>query len=190
MVHAIEAYTSLHRKNPLSDVLAREALCLLNSHLLTAVHAGQNVVAREKMLHGALLAGMAFENAPVAAVHALAYPLGGLYHLPHGLSNALVLPHVLRFNQPAAQTLYAELAECMGLAPVGTPAVSACEAFIEHLAGLSARCSLPVRLREVGIPESATPELARQAMGQQRLLQNNPRPVTEADALAIYQAAY
>ncbi|MEY8688748.1 MAG: iron-containing alcohol dehydrogenase, partial [Leptothrix sp. (in: b-proteobacteria)] len=189
MVHAIEAYTSAHKKNPLSDLLAREALRLLGGHLLRAVGQGDDLQAREQMLLGAMLAGMAFENAPVAAVHALAYPLGGVYHLPHGLSNALVLPHVLRFNRSAAEPLYAELADVLGLGQ-GADAASRCDELIEHLATLSPRCGLPSRLRDCGIPADALPDLARAAMGQQRLLQNNPRPVLEADALGIYQAAY
>jgi alcohol dehydrogenase len=190
MVHAIEAYTSVHRKNPLSDLLAREALQRLGGHLMRAVEHGDDVAARQQMLLGAMLAGMAFDNAPVAAVHALAYPLGGLYHLPHGLSNALVLPHVLRFNRPAALGWYAELADVLLPDRASGEAGGRCDALIEHLAELT-RCSgLPTRLRDCGIPAEALPALTRSAMGQQRLLQNNPRPVTEADALAIYQAAY
>jgi alcohol dehydrogenase class IV len=104
MVHAIEAYTSRHKKNHYSDLLAREALRLLSKNLLTAVNDGQNLAARHEMLYGAMLAGQAFANAPVAAVHALAYPLGGHYHISHGLSNALMLPHVLRFNLPSAHS--------------------------------------------------------------------------------------
>src|SRR5690606_8013485 len=110
MVHAIEAYTSKLKKNPRSDMLAREALRLLAGNLDEAVHNGSNLQARQAMLLGSLLAGQAFANAPVAAVHALAYPLGGHFHIPHGLSNALVLPSVVAFNAPAAESLYAELA--------------------------------------------------------------------------------
>lgn len=192
MVHAIEAYTSVHRKNPMSDLLAREALQRLGGHLLCAVEQGGDVVAREQMLLGAMLAGMAFDNAPVAAVHALAYPLGGFCHLPHGLSNALVLPHVLRFNRPAAQGWYAELADVLLPAPAGerADADARCDALIAHLADLTRRSGLPTRLRDCGIAAELLPTLAHSAMGQQRLLQNNPRPVTEADALAIYQAAW
>jgi alcohol dehydrogenase len=189
MVHAIEAYTSAHRKNPMSDMLAREALRLLGANLLRAVQHGDDLAAREHMLRGAMLAGMAFDNAPVAAVHALAYPLGGLHHLPHGLSNSLVLPHVLRFNLPAACAHYAELAEVL-LPRAGGGSEARAQALIEHLADLGARSGLPTRLRECGIAESGLELLAREAMGQQRLLRNNPRPVTEADALAVYRAAY
>ena len=107
MVHAIEAYTSKIKKNSYSDLLAREALRLLSTHLVMAVKHGDNLEARQAMLYGAMLAGQAFANAPVAAVHALAYPLGGHYHISHGLSNSLMLPHVLRFNMPVAEKLYA-----------------------------------------------------------------------------------
>lgn len=191
MVHAIEAYTSRLRKNPLSDLLAREALRLLATHFDTAVHDGRNLAARQAMLLGACLAGQAFANAPVAAVHALAYPLGGHCHIPHGLANALVLPHVLGFNAEVAAPLYAELAPLV-LGPrlqPGTP-LDVCEQLILALADFSERSGLPARLREAGVPESLLPQLAAEAMQQQRLLVNNPRELSEADVLAIYQAAY
>ncbi|WP_313055936.1 iron-containing alcohol dehydrogenase [Pseudomonas lopnurensis] len=191
MVHAIEAYTSALKKNPLSDLLAREALRLLAGHLEEAVHNGGNREARQAMLLGACLAGQAFANAPVAAVHALAYPLGGHFHIPHGLSNALVLPHVLRFNLSVAAAHYGELAPIVLGARLrqdgpGTYA----EQLIEAFSQLGARIGLPMRLRDAGVPEHMLPQLAREALQQQRLLVNNPREVKEADALAIYQAAY
>ncbi|PAU53081.1 iron-containing alcohol dehydrogenase [Pseudomonas indica] len=191
MVHAIESYTSALKKNPLSDLLAREALRLLANNLDQAVHHGQNREARQAMLLGACLAGQAFANAPVAAVHALAYPLGGHFHIPHGLSNALVLPHVLRFNAPAATPLYAELAPLLlGERLKLGSAESLTAQFIDELAALNERHGLPSRLRDAGVPEAMLQQLASDAMLQQRLLVNNPREVTEADALAIYQAAY
>jgi alcohol dehydrogenase class IV len=110
MVHAIEAYTSRRLKNPISDCLAREALRLLGANLERVCECGTDVAAREAMLLGANLAGMALANAPVAAVHALAYPVGARFHVPHGLSNSLVLPAVMRFNLTHAASLYAELA--------------------------------------------------------------------------------
>src|SRR5688572_28843939 len=110
IVPAIEAYTSARLKNPVSDALAREALRLLTANLLKACTKPQNMAAREAMLLGAHLAGLAFSNAPVAGVHALAYPLGGLHHLPHGVTNALMLRHVLQHNSEAAREHYAELA--------------------------------------------------------------------------------
>ncbi|AQZ94296.1 iron-containing alcohol dehydrogenase [Halopseudomonas phragmitis] len=190
MVHAIEAYTSKLKKNPLSDMLAREALRLLAANLDEAVHNGSNREARQAMLLGALLAGQAFANAPVAAVHALAYPLGGHFHIPHGLSNALVLPSVIAFNAPAAQNLYAELAPLLVSDLKPGSAASLTGQLVNALSELSPRCNLPSRLRDAGVPESSLEMLARDAMLQQRLLINNPREVSEADALAIYRQAY
>ena len=189
MVHAIEAFTSLRLKNPLSDMLALQALVLLSRNLLKVCENGQDLEAREAMLLGALLAGQAFANAPVAAVHALAYPLGGRCGLPHGLSNALVLAPVLRFNALTAPAAYAELADQLVLTLSGDAAAKA-EAFICHMASLIAATGLPMRLRDHGIAADALPQLAADAMLQTRLLGNNPRPVTESDALAIYQLVY
>ena len=189
MVHAIEAFTSQHLKNPLSDQLAIQALRLLTQNLLQVCKNGQDLAAREAMLLGAMLAGQAFANAPVAAVHGLAYPLGGRFHLPHGLSNALVLPHVLRFNAEAAAAHYAALADAL-LPGLNGDDAHKTSAFIAHLEALIAATALPMRLRDHGIPETALPQLADDAMLQTRLLGNNPRDVTRADALAIYQRAF
>lgn len=189
MVHAIEAFTSKRLKNPLSDALAVQALQLLATNLVPACQDGKNVQAREAMLLGAMLAGQAFANAPVAAVHALAYPLGGVFHLPHGLSNALVLPHVLRFNAEAAAPHYAALAEAL-LPGVQGGHHAKTTAFISHLQALITATGLPMRLRDHGVDEAALPRLASDAMQQTRLLVNNPREVSEADALAVYQQAY
>ena len=192
MVHAIEAYASKNaNNNPLSRMLARQALQLLGANIETAVTDGRNLAARSAMLLGSMLAGQAFANSPVAAVHALAYPVGGTFHIPHGLSNALVLPHVLRFNAPDAAHLYAEIAaDAFPRLAAEESVQGRCAAFIEELAALSARVGLQPRLRDVGIPEAALPKMAADAMKQQRLLVNNPRPVGEADALAIYRAAW
>jgi alcohol dehydrogenase len=189
MVHAIEAYTSARLKNPLSDMLAKEALRLLYANLLPACRDGRNRAAREAMLLGATLAGQAFSNAPVAAVHALAYPLGGHFHVPHGLSNALVLMHVLRFNAPEASALYAELADVLGCAAANDSEEAKTEAFVRAMQTLVNETGIPRTLREVGVEESHLPMLASDAMKQQRLLINNPREMTEAAALGIYKAA-
>ncbi|RJF91869.1 iron-containing alcohol dehydrogenase [Noviherbaspirillum saxi] len=189
IVHAIEAYTSRHKKNPLSDMLAREALRLLSTNLLPVFRNGSDRKAREAMLLGAMLAGQAFANAPVAAVHALAYPIGGIFHVPHGLSNSLVLPHVLRFNAPAASALYSELAEIVVPNCSGSDEAR-CHALIQALEGLAAATGIERKLREVGISDADLPRLASDAMLQTRLLVNNPREVSEVDALAIYLAAY
>ena len=192
MVHAIESYASVNaNNNPVSKLLAREALRLLGANIETVVADGSNLEARGAMLLGSMLAGQAFANAPVAAVHALAYPIGGTFHIPHGLSNALVLPHVLRFNAPQASSVYAEIAADAfpDLAEVeGGQARTA--AFVDALTDLSKRLGLPPRLRDVDIPRSAIPKMAEDAMVQARLLVNNPREVTQADAQAIYEAAW
>ncbi|WP_334174555.1 iron-containing alcohol dehydrogenase [Pseudoxanthobacter sp.] len=189
MVHAIEAYTSKHKKNPVSDALAREALRLLSRNLVAACKDGSNRAAREAMLLGALLAGQAFSNAPVAAVHALAYPLGGHYHIPHGLSNALMLGPVLRFNATAAAPLYAELADVL-IGPGEGDALSRSNAFVDAMQALMEDSGAPLRLRDVGVTDNSLALLASDAMKQTRLLANNPVDVTEADAFALYQAAY
>lgn len=191
MVHAIEAFTSARLKNPLSDMLAREALRLMAENIETVVKQGDNVEARSAMLLGAMHAGQAFANAPVAAVHALAYPLGGNYHIPHGLSNSLVLPHVLRFNAPQAAVLYAQLAPLiLPGSQLPDDALAVSEMLAEHFLALAADLGLPTRLRDMAIAEQDLPMLAEEAMLQQRLLINNPRDVSYEDALAIYQQAF
>lgn len=189
MVHAIEAYTSKRLKNLLSDHLAILALKLLSANLLTVCRDGGNLQARSDMLLGAMLTGQAFANAPVGGVHALAYPVGGIFHVPHGLSNALVLPAVLHFNAQVAAPLYAELGQAVGLPRAGDDAAGAA-AFIAFLEDLIRQAGLPQGLRAVGISEADLPTLASSAMVQQRLLMNNPLPIDEAQALEIYRAAY
>ena len=191
MVHAIEAYASTSaNNNPLSKVLAKQALRLMGAALETAVHKPRDIEARSDMLLGSLLAGQAFANSPVAAVHALAYPIGGHYKVPHGLSNALVLPQVLRFNAVTSPQSYAEIAACAFPDLAGLSPQAAATAFAEAMADLSKRCGLQQRLRDLGIKRGALPMLAGDAMNQTRLLVNNPRTVTQADALAIYEAVW
>jgi len=188
MVHAIEAYTSKHKKNPLSDSLARQALSLLSRHLIRACENGHDLAARQAMLLGAMLAGQAFANAPVAAVHALAYPIGGIFHVPHGLSNSLVLPHVLRFNAEACAEQYAELATIVVPHAEGSAEARA-EALAVAMQQFATITGLPRTLRQVGINETDLNLLADDAMKQTRLLANNPRPVTREDAYALYKLA-
>jgi alcohol dehydrogenase class IV len=188
MVHAIEAYTSKHKKNPLSDLLARKALQLLSANLIVVCENGSNLPARQAMLLGAMLAGQAFANAPVAAVHALAYPIGGMFHVPHGLSNSLVLPHVLRFNAQEAAPLYAELAEIVVPAASGSVEARA-EALAVAMQQMAIVTGIERTLQQVGIVEADLDQLADAAMQQTRLLGNNPRTVSRDDARAIYAAA-
>ena len=190
IVHSVEAYTSARLKNPLSDALAREALKLLAGNLLTACREPGNLEARSAMLLGAHLAGIAFSNAPVGGVHALAYPLGGLFHLPHGLTNALMLRPVLEHNSEAARELYAELAPIVdpGCAKVGRQ--GKVRALIDGLERLCVESGLKLRLRDHGITAGDLPRLARDAMLGERMLVNNPCPISESDALRLYEAAW
>ncbi|NBV02232.1 MAG: iron-containing alcohol dehydrogenase [Burkholderiaceae bacterium] len=190
MVHAIEAFTSRSKKNALSDALAIKALQLLYANLPAAVSDGKDAQVRENMLLGSLLAGMAFANAPVGAVHALAYPLGGHYQLPHGLTNSLVLLPVLKFNLPAAESLYAELGRAILPELNSVSDALAASNFIEAIAAHVITMPYAQRLREVGVKEHELEMLARDAMNVQRLLINNPRDVQFADALSLYQSAY
>jgi alcohol dehydrogenase class IV len=189
MVHAIESYTSARLKNPMSDLLAREALRLLTNHLDRVLAVPGDVEARGAMLLGAHLAGVAFANAPVGGVHALAYPLGGHFHVPHGVSNALMLAPVLGHNLHAATPLYAELGALLdpNLAGVGTQAQA--QGFVELMGAICRRAGIPARLSEVGVSASDVALLASEAMKQERLLMNNPCSITEADARRLYEAA-
>jgi alcohol dehydrogenase class IV len=189
MVHAIEAYTSARLKNPMSDMLAREALRLLGANLLRACGDPDDIVARSAMLLGAHLAGVAFANAPVAGVHALAYPLGGHFHVPHGASNALMLTHVLRHNMHAAMPHYAELAVLLDPELEGQGQQAQAAGLVDALARLAREAGVPQRLSEVGVRESDLDLLAAEAMKQERLLVNNPCAITQADARRLYEAA-
>lgn len=184
MVHAIEAYTSKIKKNPISDMLALRALKLLSENIRKVLASPGDVAAREAMLLGSMFAGQAFANAPVGAVHALAYPVGGHYHIPHGLSNSLMLPAVLGFNAEACPELYAELAWVI------PGAEQSADGLIDWFKTLIDESGLPATLAQANIPEADLPTLAKDAMFQQRLLINNPREVDEATALRLYEEAW
>ncbi len=189
MVHAIEAYTSNVKKNFYTDMLAQNALKILNHNLAKVLKNGVDLEARQNMLVGSMLAGQAFANAPVAAVHALAYPLGGHFHLSHGHTNALVLVEVLKFNAPKAKQHYAELMQLLDPRSTGCTD-GLCDLFIDHMQNHLDQSGLTLKLKDLDIPEAKLPQLAKDAMLQTRLLQNNPREMTEQDALQIYQAIY
>lgn len=194
MVHAIEAYTSINQNNnPISKLLAIESLKLLGTSIETAVFDGHNIEARSNMLLGSMMAGQAFANSPVSAVHALAYPIGGIFHIPHGLSNSLILPHVLKFNSinPKACEQYAFLAPFIFKdINLKTNNQIICNEFIERLQKLSSLLKIPSKLRDIDIPKEACAKMAKESMKQTRLLVNNPREVTEEDAFNIYNAAW
>ena len=189
MVHAIEAYTSARLKNPMSDMFARKALRLISENLLTVCDRPDDLEARGRMLLAAHLAGIAFANAPVAGVHALAYPLGGHFHVPHGLSNALMLTHVLGHNMEAARPLYAELGAMLDPSVRDIGQQGQAQAFVQHLARLSRAAGVPQRLTAVGIGPEHLDLLAAEAMKQERLLINNPCPISREDARRLYEAA-
>ena len=191
MVHAIEAYTSKSaNNNPMSRMLAVQALDLLGANIREAVSNGSNIQARSNMLLGSMLAGQAFANSPVAAVHALAYPVGSLFHVPHGLSNALVLAEVMRFNAPDCGEAYAELApHVFPDIELNRPTGAICEDFISRLVQLNIDLGLEKGLAQVGITADDIERLSSDAMNQTRLLVNNPREVTLQDARRIYEEA-
>ena len=189
MVHAIEAYTSKIKKNFYADMLAKQALKLLNKNLKLVLQDGSNLEARQNMLLGSMLAGQAFANSPVGAVHALAYPLGGHFHLSHGHTNALVLVEVMKFNAPNAKPLYAELMQHLDPYSKGSTD-GLCDLFIDHMQTHLDHSGLTLKLKNLDVAENMLPVLASDAMLQTRLLQNNPRELQHQDALSIYQAIY
>jgi len=200
MIHAIEAYTTRHKKNGLSDALAKEALSALSRNMRTVVCTNPNdVEAREKVLYGSCMAGIAFNNAPVGAVHALAYPLGSHFHVTHGLSCTLMLQHVMNFNRqdPYGAGLYAELAPYLseklhrdGIGGTsGIADVAASAAVVQEMYALQVDCGMKTKLTEKGVKLEDLPLLTAEAMKQTRLLPNNVREVTENDIRTIYTEA-
>jgi alcohol dehydrogenase class IV len=185
MVHAIEAYTNRYKKNPVSDALAREALRLLSSNIVAACETPGDKDVRANMLLGSMLAGQAFTNSPVGAVHGMAYPLGALFHIPHGLSNSLMLEPVLRFTAPAAAHFYAELGDVIGANATGGFADRA-DAFIGKLMEIVAATGVERRLSSLGISHNDLPRMAEDAIKAERVMRNNPRDVTYDDALKMY----
>ena len=191
MVHAIEAYTSRTRKNPISDGLATAALALLGANLPKVLANGQDLEARTAMLQGSLMAGMAFVNASVAAIHALAYPLGARFHIPHGHANALVMAPVIRFNLASAQRHYAELAAHLLPGQDFDNEASAAEAFVQAVEGLVKASGLEQRLSNLNVDQASLPVMASDVVvGIRRLIDSNPCDMTEQDVEAIYRSIY
>jgi len=181
MVHAIEAYTSIRLKNPISDALALTALRKLRGSIVSAVNEPENLTARNEMLMGAMFAGQAFSNAPCAAVHALAYPLGGFFHVPHGLSNALVLTEVMKYNLSKADAWYGEIAKDLGVGNKGSD-------LIDDMLRIKDATRVPKTLNEVNITAEAIPMMAEDAMTKDRLLMNNAREMTYDATVKIYES--
>ncbi|MCH5312227.1 MAG: iron-containing alcohol dehydrogenase [Prevotella sp.] len=188
LTHCIEAYTNKFA-HPSVDIYALQGIRLIAANLLRAVKDGKDQEAREAMLLGSLYGGLCLGPVNTAAVHALSYPIGGEYHISHGLSNAILLPSVFKFNASANYKRHAEVAIACGVEPGATDKETA-ERGAEWIAQLSKDCNIPTTLAELNIPKEACAGMAKAAMNVQRLLKNNPREVTEADAKAIYESLY
>jgi alcohol dehydrogenase class IV len=188
LTHCIEAYANRFA-HPLADVYALAGIALIATHLERAVADGHDLDARSAMLRASFYGGLCLGPVNTAAVHALAYPLGGEFHIAHGVANSLLLPHVLRFNLEAAPERYAAIAHALGVAPSGDAAADALLG-VERIVALSVACGIKRRLSDFGIERVAIPRMATAAMTVTRLLERNPRVLTEADALGIYEAAW
>jgi len=189
LTHAIEAYYSVNATD-ITDLLAFRAMELISKNLRMAYAYGENLTARSNTMEGSLLAGIAFANAGVGAVHAFAYPLGGEFHLAHGLTNTLMLPYVMRYNILGCPYKFAQMAKAFGEKVEGLSELDGAELAVKFVERLSDDIRVPRGLRDVGISENAIPRLAEAAMKVTRLLANNPRKITLEDAVAIYKSAY
>ena len=188
LTHCIEAYTNKFA-HPSVDIYALQGIRLIAANLERAVKDGKDVEAREALAFGSLYGGLCLGPVNTAAVHALSYPLGGEFHIPHGLSNAILLPSVMKFNAPAAMKRYAEVAIACGVT-AGHSDEETAQRGVDFIYQLAEAVGIPDKLTTLGIPQTAVPGMAKAAMQVQRLLKNNPREVTEQDARAIYNSLY
>ncbi len=189
LTHAIESYTS-KAASAMSDCVALQAIRLIAANLARAVSNGKDMEARSNMLMGSLLAGIGLANAGVGAVHALAYPLGGAFRIPHGIANGLLLSYLMRYNLAGAPGKFSLVAEAMGEDTEGLTPLEAGEKGVKAVEALAAKIGVPRRLSELKIEESAFGEMAEAALQVTRPLENNPRPVSREEAIAIYREAY
>lgn len=188
LVHAIEAYISVNRSD-LTDALALQAIDMIVEYLPQAYALPDHLVAREKMATASLMAGLAFGNAGVGAVHALAYPLGGKFKMAHGVSNALMLPFVLRWNILGCASRLSQLAQRLHVAR-GQHEIENAERLVEFLHKFCRQLNIPASLQQFGIQEEDLPQLAAEAIKVERLLKNNPRRLNVQEIEAIYREAY
>ena len=188
LTHCIEAYTNKFA-HPAVDIYALQGIRLIAAHLVRAVNDGQDQEAREALALGSLYGGLCLGPVNTAAVHALSYPLGGEFHIPHGLSNAILLPTVMKFNRPANLRRYAEVALALGVQP-GADDNETAQRGVDFIYQLSEAVGIPQKLSDIGIPQSAVEGMAHAALQVQRLLKNNPREVTLQDARDIYNALF
>ncbi|MFQ3594513.1 MAG: L-threonine dehydrogenase [Sphingomonadaceae bacterium] len=187
LTHAVEAYVST-AATPITDACAIKAISLISTHLRAAVADGKNMEAREGMAYAQFLAGMAFNNASLGYVHAMAHQLGGFYDLPHGVCNAVLLPHVEAFNAAVAAGRLRDVAAAMGVDVSGMDEKAGADAAIAAIRKLSADIGIPSGLAELGMKESDIPTLARNAMVDACGF-TNPRPANQDDIEAIFRAA-
>lgn len=185
--HCVEAYANRFA-HPIVDNYAIEGIRLISRNLVRAIENGKDIEARTAVSLGSLYGGMCLGPVNTAAVHALSYPLGGEFHIAHGVANAVLLPHVLEFNLPAAPQRYAEVAIALGATPGATHEETAMRG-LDRVRELSRQCGLPSTLGHFGIDASAIDRMSAAAMTVQRLLERNLRVVTEQDAKNIYRAA-
>lgn len=188
LTHCLEAYTNKFA-HPYIDMYAFEGMRLIAANIVNAVKNGADEEARTHVAMGSLLGGFCLGPVNTAGVHALSYPLGSMFHLPHGLSNALLLPYVMEYNITASPHRYADVAVAVGCTREADDLATAKKG-IEKIRSIIAECGVPARLRDVNIPKEAIPQMAADALKIQRLLKNNPRPVNEQDAIDIFEAAY
>lgn len=188
LTHCLEAYTNKFA-NLFIDMYAYEGMKLIGAHIVEAVQNGNNEHARVQVAMGSLLGGFCLGPVNTAGVHALSYPLGSLYHLPHGLSNALLLPFVMEYNLVAAPERYAKVAEALGCEPI-SDTLEMAKSGVAKVRELIKACGIPATLREVGVAREEIPQMAKDALKIQRLLKNNPRLIEETDAIQIFEAAF
>lgn len=187
LIHAVEAYTS-RNATPLTDLLAVQAMKLIFENIRTAYANGSDLHARSNMLEGSMLAGMAFANAGVTAVHAFAYPIGAEFHIPHGVANSIMLAAVMEFNMLGNLRKFAQMAELFGEDTVGLSERKSAQLAVEALRTLAADLRVPSHLSEFGVKEEDIPSLAEGVMKVTRLLANNPRELGRQDAVDIYRS--
>jgi alcohol dehydrogenase len=188
MCHCVEAYLSLN-PHPIIDLLVLEGIRVIGANLRRAVADGDDLEAREQMALGSLYGGLAIGSVNTNGVHALSYPLGSEFHVAHGISNAVLLPYVLEFNLPAMPDRYAQVARAIG-ADEGANVEETARKGMDALKQLGADVGIPLRISALGVSREALPRMAEAAYTVQRLLRNNPRPITVGDILEIYKTAY
>lgn len=189
LTHAIEAYVSVNA-NAVTDALALQAIRLISQSIRTAVHNGQDKQARTDMSYGSYLAGLAFFNAGVAGVHALAYPLGGQFHIAHGDSNAVLLPYVMGYIRQSCEKRMKDILDAMGISSVYLSQQEASYKCVEALQQLIIDVQIPSTLQGFSIPASALEQLTEDATKQTRILARSPMPLKRDDIYQIYQAAF